>query len=129
MTAPIIKTPRGKITLVGGKAVLTMNASFQPKWQRRFSKAQVFVDSEVLRLSEKYTPLLTGVLIKSGILGTTIGSGLIQWIAPYARFQYYSPRKPGSQTGPLRGPFWFERMKQVSGKRIILGAKKIAGQG
>jgi hypothetical protein len=43
--------------------------------------------------------------------------------------QYYSARKPGSQTGPLRGPFWFERMKQVSGKTILAGARHIAGNG
>lgn len=129
MTGPIIETPRGKITVAGGKAVLTMNANFQPKWQKRFSKAQVFVDSEVLRLSEPYTPLLTGILIKTGILGTEIGSGLVQWIAPYARYQYYLPRKPGSQTGPLRGPFWFERGKNVWGRKLISGAKKIAGRG
>jgi len=129
MTKPIINTPRGKITLAGDKAVLTMNPNFQPKWQGRFTTAQKFVDSEVLRLSERYTPLLTSTLIKSGTLGTTIGSGLVQWIAPYARAQYYSPRKAGSQTGALRGPFWFERMKQVSGKKIIAGAKRIAGKG
>ena len=132
MTGPIIQTPRGKVftykTAKGTvRAKLEWDTNFQPKWQRRFSKAQVFVDSEILRLSEKYTPLLTSMLIKSGILGTEIGSGLVQWIAPYSRRQYYSPRAVGSQTGDLRGPFWFERMKAVSGRTIISGAKRIAG--
>lgn len=128
MTPPIIKTPRGKVFQTkNGKAALEWNTSFQPKWQGQFTRAQKFVDSEILRLSEKYTPLLTSMLIKSGILGTEIGSGLVQWIAPYARRQYYSPRAVGSQTGPLRGPFWFERMKAVSGRTIINGAKRIAG--
>jgi hypothetical protein len=89
----------------------------------------MFVDNEVLRRSEPYTPLLTGTLIKTGILGTEIGSGLVQWIAPYAARQYYSPRKAGSVTGPLRGPFWFERMKAQWGKAIMSGARKIAGSG
>lgn len=134
MTGPIIQTPRGKVfthTTAKGKvtAKLEWDTNFQPKWQKRYSKAQRFVDSEVLRLSEKYTPLLTSMLIKSGILGTEIGSGLVQWIVPYARPQYYSPREPGSQTGPLRGPHWFARMKFVSGRTIIAGAKRIAGGG
>jgi hypothetical protein len=130
MMKPVIKTPRGTVFIAkNGKAVLEWNTNFRPKWQRRYSAAQKFVDSEVLRRSEKYTPLLTSMLIKSGTLGTAIGSGLVQWIAPYARRQYYSPRAPGSQTGPLRGPFWFARMKAVSGRSIISGAKKIAGRG
>lgn len=130
MTAPIISTPRGFIeTLPNGKASLVWNTSFQPKWQKQFTAAQMFVDSEVLRYSEKYIPLLTGTLIKTGILGTEIGSGLVQWIAPYASSQYYSPRPIGSQTGSLRGPQWFERMKHVEGRTILAGAKHIAGTG
>jgi len=73
--------------------------------------------------------LLTSMLIKSGTLGTVIGSGTVSWIAPYARYQYYATRKPGSQTGPLRGPYWFERMKEVYGRKIISSARKLAGGG
>lgn len=130
MAGPIIQTPRGRVYHdKNGKAVLEWNTRFQKKWQRRFSVAQKFVDSEVLRTCEPYTPLLTGMLIKSSILGTNIGSGLVQWIAPYSRRQYYSTRKPGSQTGPLRGPFWFERAKAVHKTQWIAGAKKLAGGG
>jgi hypothetical protein len=129
-----IETPKGKVivTKSGGSQLrfkLEYKQEFLGKWQRRYQNAQDYVDSEVLRLSEKYTPLQTGMLVKSGILGTDIGSGTVQWIAPYARKQYYSPRTPGSETGPLRGPFWFRRMKAVSGKRIVRGAKRIAGTG
>jgi len=128
MTAPIIKTPRGTIKQGKGGAKLVWNLNFQPKWQGRFSKAQMFVDSEILRRSEPYIPLDTSMLIKSGILGTKIGSGLVQWIALYARAQYYLVRKVGSQTGTLRGSLWFERMKKSYGKKIIAGAKRIAGR-
>jgi hypothetical protein len=109
------------------KAVLEWNTDFVPKWEKRYSEAQKFVDSEVLRLSEPYVPLLTGMLIKTGILGTEIGSGTVQWIAPYARAQYYMKRKNPSTTGPLRGPHWFERGKEVWGRQVIEGARKIAG--
>lgn len=134
MPPPIIQTPRGRIyhvTTAGGKLVakLEWNTNFQPKWQKRYSDAQRFVDSEVLRLCEPYIPLLTGMLRDSGILGTFVGSGLVSWIAPYARRQYYATRKVGSQTGPLRGPFWFERWKKVGARKVIAEAKKIAGSG
>jgi hypothetical protein len=129
MSEPIIETPRGFIhQWPGGKAVLIWNTRFK-RWQKQYSQAQRFVDSEVLRLSEPYIPLLTGMLIKSGILGTEIGSGLVQWIAPYARPQYYSSRAVGSETGARRGPFWFQRMKELSGRRILAGARRIAGGG
>lgn len=127
MTPPIIETPRGAIFHTpGGSARLVWNTNFQPKWQGNYTRTQKFVDSDVLRWCEPYTPLLTGTLIKSGILGTQIGSGLVEWIAPYARRQYYAKRAPGSQTGPLRGPFWFERGKAVHGDATIAGAKRLA---
>jgi len=122
----VIKTPRGSVVIgPNGKAELMWNTNFAPRWSRRFNKAQVFVDSEVLRLSEPYTPLLTGMLIKSATLGTEVGSGKVKWIAPYSRAQYYSKRKPGSQTGPQRGPYWFRRMKEVYWKKIVDGAKRL----
>lgn len=130
MTKPKIVTPRGSIVIgKNGKAELKWNTNFEQKWQERYSEAQKFVDSEVLRLCEPMVPLRTGMLIKSGILGTDIGSGTVRWIAPYARRQYYSAREPGSTTGPLRGPQWFERMKAVHKSTIIAGARRIAGTG
>ncbi|MEI7847931.1 MAG: minor capsid protein [Chloroflexota bacterium] len=149
MTEPKIETPQGKIvkiTTTGGKIEVRLEWDTKKfissgsgggrrgtndaySWQGRFSNAQWFVDNEVLRLSEPFTPLLTSMLIKSGALGTDIGSGTVQWIAPYARAQYYGHRSPGSQTGPLRGPQWFARMKEIHGEKIIAGARRIAGKG
>ncbi len=126
----IIETPRGQIIQSGkGKAQLVWNTNFSQKWNGNYSQAQRFVDSEVLRLCEPFTPLQTSMLIKSGTLGTEIGSGLVQWIAPYAAAQYYSPRKPGSETGPLRGPQWFERVKALYKQQIMDGARRLAGRG
>lgn len=129
MAYPVIETPRGKIIVTkNGKAKLTWNTNFRQKWMTRFSEAQKFVDSEVLRLCQPLTPLRTGMLIKSGILGTHVGSGLVQWIAPYAKAQYYRARKAGAQTG-ARGPYWFERMKATHSRKILEGARRIAGRG
>jgi hypothetical protein len=139
---PKIETPRGKVILLNnGKAELVWNTNaFQGKWYRRYTAAQKFVDSEVLRTTEPFVPLLTGTLIKAGILGTDIGSGKVSWIAPYARYLYYgkvmagNPKKVTSKNlvfhgGKLRGAYWFERSKAVNKRAWIAGAKKIAGRG
>jgi len=99
------------------------------RFTRQYSRAQAIIDSEVLRLSEPFTPLRTGQLVKSGSAGTDIGSGEVKWIATYSRAQYYSKRKPGSQTGPQRGPYWFERMKAVYGRQLVKMARRAAGGG
>ena len=130
MTNPTIETPRGKIFIgKSGKARLVWDSTFQQKWQGNYSMAQKMVDQAVMDGCEKYTPLLTGMLKLSNILGTTPGEGVVSWIAPYSRYQYYSKRAPGSQSGPLRGPFWFERWKAVSAEKVITGARRIAGKG
>lgn len=130
MSYPKIETPRGTIIVNSrGRAELKWSTTFRQKWQKQYSESQKFVDSEVLRLSDPYIPLRTGMLIKSGILGTVIGNGEVAWIAPYAKAQYYRARKPGSQTGALRGPYWFQRMKAVHGRTLISRARSIAGSG
>jgi hypothetical protein len=60
--------------------------------------------------------LQSGILKKSGTLGTEIGSGEVDWIAPYARKQYYDT--PETRVyDPMRGSLWFERMKADHGCR------------
>jgi len=144
MSYPIIKTPRGTVVIGKDfKAELTWNtAKFSgpgaghrggQSWQGRYSRAQWFVDNEILRLCDPYIPFQTGMLIKSGILGTKIGSGTVKWIAPYARYMYYGMSKKGNplkyNDAPMRGAFWFERMKAVNGRAIIAGARRMAGGG
>jgi hypothetical protein len=70
MTRPIIRTPRGQIFFVEGgtKAELTFNPCFGLKWSGQCTDAQRFLDGAVLHNSEKFIPLRTGMLIKSGIL-------------------------------------------------------------
>lgn len=125
----INKPPEQVVITKSGYIQIKFNTDFVPKHIQRYANAQIFVDSEVLRRSEPYIPLLTGTLRNTGVLGTDTGSGLVQWIAPYAYYQYYSKRKPGSVTGPLRGPFWFERMKAQWKDVIVTGARIIGGGG
>ena len=136
-----IETPRGAVvhTPNGQSAQLIWNPNFQPNWEGRYDRAQIFVDSEVLRLSAPYIPFQTSMLQKSGILGTIPGKGVVTWIAPYAHYQYYGEimagRAPKHYTGrplgyhgaPMRGKLWFERMKAAHKQDILAGARRIAG--
>lgn len=129
MTPKPIITPRGTVSVnKAGKAELKWNTTFKDTWTKKFTKVQIYIDSEVLRLSEPYIPLKTGMLILSGILATRPGEGRVGWIAPYARKQYYMKRPVGTPTGPLRGPYWFFRMKATHLPAIYNGAKKIMKQ-
>lgn len=128
----IIETPRGVVKQVKTKngevkAKLEWNENFTKKYNNRFTKVQKYVDSTVLRFCEPYTPLVTGTLIKTGILGTIVGSGEIQYLAPYSKKVYYSNSAIGRPTGPLRGPRWFERMKADKKDEIFKGARRLAG--
>lgn len=114
MTAPVIQTPRGVIMVMpNGKAELKFYTNFQPKWQRRFTAGQIAVDNAVLHDCDPFIALRTGMLIKSGILGTMPGEGVVSWIAPYARKHYYTPRKTPNVLHPQAGPYWFERAKGI----------------
>ena len=142
----LIKTPRDNTIYssdgIDGK--LVWNPSFGAVWQGRYSEAQKFVDSEVIRLSVPYTPFDSSFLQKSALLGTDIGSGTVEWIAPYAKYMYYgklmvspstgsswaergerkvlTPKKLNYNGAPKRGAFWFERMKADHKAEILQGA-------
>ena len=83
-----ITNPRGVIIRgKNGKAELIWNAGCAPRMNEMLSKKQEIIDSEVLRLCAPMVPKRTGALERSGTLGTVIGSGEVQYIAPYARRQ------------------------------------------
>lgn len=119
-----ITTPIGSVFTVTGKngsttARLEWAPGFAQKKAEGFSRAQEFVDSECLRYMNPLTPRRTGMLIKSGTLGTVIGSGSIEYLAPYARRQYYEHRSKAR---------WFETMKASKKDVIREGAEKLAGE-
>lgn len=118
----VIETPRGMVIQTGNsKARLEWNEGFGPQKSKAFENAQEFVDSECLRRCNPFTPRRTGMLIKSGTLGTVIGSGELTYLAPYARRQYYEHKGGKGQ----RGSKWFERMKAAHKDSILKGAAKI----
>lgn len=124
--AVIIETPRGQIILnENQRARLVWNPGFGREYTQKFDILQKYVDSEVVRRSDPYVPFRTGILKKSGILGTVIGSGTVQYIALHARKNYYHNKGRGTQgtaSGGKRGKLWFERMKADHCNSILRGA-------
>lgn len=114
---------------------------------------QKYVDSECLRVMSPYTPMLSGMMEKSATAGTVIGSGIIEYNSPYARFQYYGKvmiyEPTGSTWAPFggkkavierdlihntsrhakAGPYWFDRAMQDHKEEILQGAQDIANGG
>ena len=110
---------------------LIFRTGFKPETENRFNMTQKFIDSEVLRLSDPYVPFRTGMLKKSGISGTVIGSGIVEYTAPYAKPNYYTNAGKGKEgmnktsgTKGLRGAFWFDRMKADHKDEILKKAKE-----
>ncbi len=119
-----ITSPRGSVvtrqTKSGSvRAEIVWNSGFARKKGQAFESAQEFVDSECIRCMEPLTPRRTGMMIKSAKLGTVIGSGNIEYLAPYARRQYYEHKEKAH---------WFETMKASKKDVILKGAEQIAGQ-
>ncbi len=120
-----ISTPRGKIIQTpNGKAQLVWNPGFGQAYTRKFGRTQIFIDNTIIKGMEPYTPLRTSMMIKSAQLGSVIGSGLIRYLAPYAKKQYYLGRAPGtSSMGALRGRQWFSRWKTEHGESFKRSVK------
>lgn len=126
-----ITTPRGAVfttTSKNGaiKAKLEWEEGFGPRKTRDFTTAQEFIDNEVLRFCAARVPFDTGMLQKSGILGTVVGSGEVKYIAPYAAYQYYNTSTSRGYDSK-RGAYWFERGKITERERIMKGAARLAG--
>lgn len=145
MAKIVVETPRGKIIQTKSKngtivAELKWKPGFGSEYSAKYNQAQMFVDSEVLRLCDPLTPMRSKALILSGTLATDVGSGMVQYNVPYARYQYYgklmvgpAPKKLTEidltyEGAPQRGAFWFERMKANDAKAILKGAGKIVGK-
>lgn len=86
------------------------------------SRAQKFIDNEVLRRCAPMVPFEGGFLTQSGIEYTDPGSGRVIYKIPYARRWYYRPAN--FRGAPRRGNYWFERMKKEGGAQAILKGVK-----
>lgn len=129
---------------------LAWKQTFGREQTDRFTTVQKFIDSECIRLMVPYTPMRNGILMKNAVMGTTIGSGLVVYNSPYARYQYYGKLMVSSVNGsayarrgeskvltnidlkydasrhPKAQKMWFEAMKADKREQILRGAAAIA---
>lgn len=87
---------------------------------------QKFIDSEVIRVSEPYVPFRDGGLTGSATRNTKLGSGEVIYKTPYARRLYFNPQY-NFAGAPMRGGYWFERMKADHKDTILKGAAAMSG--
>lgn len=100
-----------RLSMSGYKFVLNVPACVS-RFNPRYVKAQKFLDSEVLRSSAKYVPYREGNLMKSGTIGTVVGSGEVKYTASYAKKNYYAlDRKFSKAIHPQASAQWFEKAK------------------
>lgn len=78
----IVNTPNGTLSF-------NWNPAFGRLTEEKLNTAQKVIDQQCIELMKPYTPFRNGFLEQSATLGTVIGSGEIQQIAPYARYLYY----------------------------------------
>lgn len=98
--------------------------------EKNLIRAQKYLDSTVLKDTDKYTPMRTGFLKKSGIIGTRIGTGLIEYTAPYARKCYYGEHIKFRKTHhPLAQAKWFEASKAANKDTWIAAVRRIVRSG
>ena len=96
------------------------------RFNKKYSAAQKFLDSEVLRDSAPYVPMRTGNLMNSGVTGTVIGSGKIEYNATYAKCMYYGVGFHFSKDKhPQACAQWFEKAKAAKKDAWLNGVNKI----
>lgn len=110
---------------------IEMSAQFAAEAGAMFARKQQYIDREVIKLMEPYTPKRTGKKIDIGATGTQIGSGTVQYNSDIARRNYYTNEGTGKEglnaksNRGLRGKQWFARMKADHKDEIQKGVQKI----
>lgn len=121
------------IVTPGSKTVhVTPNISCRMDWSPAFgpmvtaslNRAQQFIDTECLRYCSAMVPFQQGFLQKSGIAGTAIGSGEMNYRIVYAAKQFYDTADTRPYD-PNRGAHWFDRMKTAHKEEILHGAQQL----
>lgn len=116
-----ITTERGTLfSTAKGNSTLLWNRTGAKQLEENFDKVQIFIDNTVVRHMDAYVPKRTGILKKSVILGSKMGSGELVFIAPYAHKRYYSSN---TKLKGKRGSRWFHRMWAARKNAIVREVK------
>lgn len=82
--------------------------------QKNIQAAQHILDQQVIKDSNYYIPLDTGMLRDSALNASKVGEGRLYWNTPYARKLYYNPQyKFSKDKNPNARGLWFEAAKSV----------------
>lgn len=80
--------------------------------EQALQKAQLVLDEQVLKDSNRFIPKDTGNLERSSSLHSRLGEGHIEWNTPYAARLYYNPQYNFSKDeNPLAQGLWYEAAK------------------
>lgn len=102
---------------------LSLAPDFSARSEKNIQQAQTYIDNEVVRRLEDYTPIAMerfknrGKMSKSHKVQTP---GVVINTEPKARREYYINK---GFSGKLRGKFWLERMKADHKEDILKGVK------
>lgn len=99
-----------------------MSGDFTVKSQRQLREAQDYIDSEVVKRLEDYTPVANHKYPNWGKMSKSHKAespGVIINTEPTARKEYYTNKGFSGQ-----GKFWLERMKADHKEDILRGLKK-----
>ena len=126
-----ITTPKGRVYQYKDKAgevkvQIEWNKGFGDDWTDHLNTVQAQFDMEVLRLTDPYVPMQTGMLRRSAQLASNIGSGELVWNTPYAAEQYYHTSKSRGYS-PTAGAYWGDRMKADNLTHLANFARKAVG--
>ena len=97
----------------------------QKDFDTRFSKAQHMLDTSIIRDTDPFVPMDTGMLARSAETASAIGKGEIVYDTPYARRLYYGDFSFRTVHHPNACREWFEAAKAVHEKRWIAEVGRI----
>lgn len=123
-----VTTPKGSVMqqkTKSGKVKISVewDPSFGPDWTEKLNSVQAMFDQEVLRVTEPYVPMDTGLLRRSATLASNIGAGELVYATPYASAQYYDTANSRPYSSKAGG-HWGDRMKADNLSHLASFARK-----
>lgn len=92
----------------------------------KLKQAQFILDTQIIKDSNYFIPMDTGMLRDSALSASAIGEGRVVWNTPYARRLYYNPKYNFSKDkNPNARGLWFEAAKHAHLNQWLQMAKNV----
>ena len=99
------------------------------RFESRRQLAQTYLDTQVMKDSDRYVPYRSGALARSVQTATDPGSGRVVWDTPYAHRRYVEENvRFTKDIHPSATSRWFEVAKKKRLAVWVAGVKKILGE-